>query len=564
MSQAENEIPNERENPESGDLSPATQQGQVKPEGAGGGSGKPPGAGLAAGAVQRVRSSDSLGVIAGAGFWIVLMLVIGIRIWWGERADVLLDVSTLGARGSGSAVSVTVSHDGHQDPGGVVHLVVRDGGADQHQHSQLLTRQDDGSFTGSIPGDPTPDSPVRSVEVTATYLGEHVEDGEAQAVSGSVTAYLRAPAPPSSVLIFTLLGLGGLSAVVLIIVFTGTLTRGKARSLFAVMYFMTFVSVVVPLVSVIAVPESPYLTDLMSRAPLGLVRATAPPGIPDEQWLLNIGGAVGAAPPVVAEQGDQNGPPQPAPSPASAPRGAPAASAPAGEPNGETVAPASAHTVVTGGLAIPFYVIMLSLFGAAINITRRVPEIQKDSVVRHLPGDEDVSVMEAFVRAPAAVFATPHTYQNDKQAEGAAEIRESAIKEFMYLLSAPFLAVAVYYLLQVSADEISTPVLVVMAFATGLTSDRITLAIRNFARGRLPEARKGGAGGDGTPKQGGPKPESGAAAKASAKAPGAVATQGAGAATPTSTPPASPPAASGTASTTEADPKEGGSSDTSG
>jgi uncharacterized membrane protein HdeD (DUF308 family) len=48
-------------------------------------------------------------------------------------------------------------------------------------------------------------------------------------------------------------------------------------------------------------------------------------------------------------------------------------------------------------------------------------------------------------------------------------------------LSAPFLAIAVYYLLQAAAEKISTPVLVVMAFATGLMAESVVDAIRTFA-----------------------------------------------------------------------------------
>jgi hypothetical protein len=55
----------------------------------------------------------------------------------------------------------------------------------------------------------------------------------------------------------------------------------------------------------------------------------------------------------------------------------------------------------------------------------------------------------------------------------------------MYLLAAPFLAIAVYYLLQVVATTTATPVLVVMAFATGLISDTIVSGITRFAESAL-------------------------------------------------------------------------------
>ena len=71
-------------------------------------------------------------------------------------------------------------------------------------------------------------------------------------------------------------------------------------------------------------------------------------------------------------------------------------------------------------------------------------------------------------------------------AASAGELRADTIKNFMYLISAPFLAVGVYYLLQLLADSVSTPVLVVMAFATGLNSDKIVEAIAKAAEDHLP------------------------------------------------------------------------------
>jgi len=97
------------------------------------------------------------------------------------------------------------------------------------------------------------------------------------------------------------------------------------------------------------------------------------------------------------------------------------------------------------------------------------------------PGKKAESSWWAIFRAPAHLLLSGHEYSNKDQARDAPKIRAKAIKEFIYLISAPFLAVAVYYLLQVTSKEIATPVLVVMAFATGLTADRIVVAIRNFA-----------------------------------------------------------------------------------
>lgn len=67
------------------------------------------------------------------------------------------------------------------------------------------------------------------------------------------------------------------------------------------------------------------------------------------------------------------------------------------------------------------------------------------------------------------------------QATHAFGIREELIRNYMYLLSAPFLAIAIYYLLQIIATQVSQPVLVVMAFVTGLASELIVASILAFA-----------------------------------------------------------------------------------
>jgi len=69
-------------------------------------------------------------------------------------------------------------------------------------------------------------------------------------------------------------------------------------------------------------------------------------------------------------------------------------------------------------------------------------------------------------------------------------IREELIRNYMYLLSAPFLGIAVYYLLQVIATEVNQPVLVLMSFATGLTSELIISSIITFADNTLETLRR--------------------------------------------------------------------------
>jgi len=55
----------------------------------------------------------------------------------------------------------------------------------------------------------------------------------------------------------------------------------------------------------------------------------------------------------------------------------------------------------------------------------------------------------------------------------------------MYLLSAPVLAVAVYYILQIVANEVTQPVLVLGSFAAGLASESIIKYVMNFADNKI-------------------------------------------------------------------------------
>ena len=140
--------------------------------------------------------------------------------------------------------------------------------------------------------------------------------------------------------------------------------------------------------------------------------------------------------------------------------------------------------IVKGGVAVPFYVILLAMFGAGINMTLKVPEVQR-SYEDVLPEARSSflwlnpilaawRLRQGRTEAPAVVSG-----------KTAGDIRRELIENYMYLLSAPFLAVAMYYLLQVLAEQVTQPVLVLMAFATGLVSRAVIGGIIDFAESRL-------------------------------------------------------------------------------
>src|SRR5262249_34135673 len=95
-----------------------------------------------------------------------------------------------------------------------------------------------------------------------------------------------------------------------------------------------------------------------------------------------------------------------------------------------------------------------------------------------------VMAVSKFLRGASAVPTTT-------QRTTAAEIRRKLIENFMYLLSAPFLAIAMYYLLLLLAEQVTEPVLVIMAFATGLVSKAVVGGIIEFAETKLPGGKRG-------------------------------------------------------------------------
>ena len=115
---------------------------------------------------------------------------------------------------------------------------------------------------------------------------------------------------------------------------------------------------------------------------------------------------------------------------------------------------ASDNTVgykIKGGLVVPLYVIILAMIGAAISLTRRIPEIQMRASVDYEPTE----VMRKL---------TPQ------------EAREHLIFQIVQFISAPYLAVLAFYLIETSSVRTT----VILAFSSGFASESILLMIREF------------------------------------------------------------------------------------
>lgn len=118
----------------------------------------------------------------------------------------------------------------------------------------------------------------------------------------------------------------------------------------------------------------------------------------------------------------------------------------------------SLNCKVSDGLLVPLYFIILALMGGSISLTRRLPELQKQASKGHI----------ATERQPKL---TQH------------EFREHLIFQIVQFISAPFLAILAYYLIEPSNTTNS----VALAFTAGFASETILLMIRSIANKITPE-----------------------------------------------------------------------------
>jgi hypothetical protein len=105
--------------------------------------------------------------------------------------------------------------------------------------------------------------------------------------------------------------------------------------------------------------------------------------------------------------------------------------------------------VVSGGLVIPLYLVILSLMGGAISLTRRIPEYQKSSEPGYVPTEKEPALTRDM-------------------------LREYLIFQIVQFLSAPLIAAVAYYVIEPS----TTAATVGLAFAAGFASETVLLWVR--------------------------------------------------------------------------------------
>ena len=113
---------------------------------------------------------------------------------------------------------------------------------------------------------------------------------------------------------------------------------------------------------------------------------------------------------------------------------------------------------VKDGLLVPLYFIIMALMGGSISLTRRLPELQKQAGSEHIATEKQPKLSQY-------------------------EFREHLIFQMVQFISAPFLAILAYYLIEPS----NTTNAVILAFTAGFASETILLMVRSIANKITPE-----------------------------------------------------------------------------
>ena len=254
--------------------------------------------------------------------------------------------------------------------------------------------------------------------------------------------YLNGPSPLfSNTISYPLLLVGSVSLLAAFLwAFTGRSSPRKNRIAIIFSYVIIMVFLALPLLAPIVLPMTfPAALEAMKRTPVGLVVTKATPD-PEAltQWALNIGGHV----PRNSDETDR-----------------------------EVVE-------VQGGLIIPLYVIILSVIGGAINMTRQVPRFQEDSETT-TAANSSQGTDETAASGVANSGAFPDNTQIPKSTQSI-RWRTGLLNQYMFLISAPFLAIATYYML-VGLSLTKVPIIVLVAFSVGLISEPILRTITDTA-----------------------------------------------------------------------------------
>jgi hypothetical protein len=109
---------------------------------------------------------------------------------------------------------------------------------------------------------------------------------------------------------------------------------------------------------------------------------------------------------------------------------------------------------VREGFVVPLYIVVLAMVGAAVNLTRRLPEFQKRTHLDYRGTEKEPSL---------------HPF----------EAREFVVFQILQLIAAPFIAMVAFYAIAPQSIESA----VALAFVSGFFSEGILLRIRSLVEG---------------------------------------------------------------------------------
>jgi hypothetical protein len=203
--------------------------------------------------------------------------------------------------------------------------------------------------------------------------------------------YLRGFPPVSRT---TLRGMGVTSAIIAVWffwAFTGAASPGKNQAAIIFSYCAMMAFLALPFAAFYVLGSNQAVEaatrKVTLKTPVGVLQAV-PRRVADDpdverEWVLHIGGSILELPvtpttttATANDQSERDAAPQ-----------EPAAPAPVGDAAAPEApaAPAPPRTVVEGGLVVPLYIFVLSIFGGAINMTRMLPRYQKEAEGLRVP-----------------------------------------------------------------------------------------------------------------------------------------------------------------------------------
>lgn len=216
-----------------------------------------------------------------------------------------------------------------------------------------------------------------------------------------------------------------------------TPTKRAARKMLIMTYIMVLLFLGLPLLGPLLISFFTDLEVLLRTTPVGLLKG--PLEEPEViQWIINIGG-------VLSTGGKLN-----------------------------------------GGIAIPLFVPLLAMLGAAINTLRKLPDFLRQ--YGQIPDQETREGRE-------------QTLPSSRTGE---ELRSDLFRYFVYLLSSPFIGMIAYSLMFI-VNYTNPHALAIVAFASGFISDSVVEELIARARSIIDSSRRGqqASGTGDTPPRGG-------------------------------------------------------------